>query len=800
MIPVRFSVPWFLLGCASWAGLPAHAHVFLEGEPVTISFALPQQIQASAWRVMDEEGQLVGEEGPNRVPGQAEIDLGVLPVGYYRMEFLDEQGRLLEWTSLAVMAPWEGEISLDSPICADAAIAWFARNDQEKQARFAYLARLAGMNWVRDRMSWGDVEKERGRFEDNTTYDTSAQAQAGQGLRVLQVFHSTPDWAWNQDLDGESPWKRFPRDLRHIHDFCEVMASRYQGQVQAWEPWNEANIEAFGGHLIDEMCSLQKAAFFGLKKGNPDLLVCWNVYAGSGTPLHTEGVLRNQAWPYFETYNIHSYDPVESYGHQFETSRQAASGKPIWITECGIPLPVATEKPWAELSQEDERLQAMFLAKSYAESLWAGVDKHFFFILGNYEERGIQFGLLRHDLTPRPGYLALAAVGRLLHGGVCLGKLTGDDPPGLTCIAFEALPFWKPADVLVVWAKEQGSWELPGEMDVQEIYNHLGRKLAPQDSQKIPVGKAPCFLVLERGSASTLSLDPRKSVSPPREGHPCPVVMQTLFPESVKRLNNQAYRVKREGEMELALYHFGEEEVKGSITVKEIPDGWSMEIQNPNVRLRPRDRLGVTCSFVLPASDRKAVFGDWIELEGDFKEAGIARLAFRLCLQEEDVRASQAWDLPQANEPHRWRDNIVAGSSMSHAACPEGSVLFDMMFEQGDLWAYPILDLSQDERPGEGVDGIRFTVQVLEGKGTVRVQFVEEGGAHYVADTTIQSENRQSQTVTVLLKDAVWGSFSKPDESQRLEASSIRSFMIGINPKESGHVRMAVKDLSWVRY
>ena len=105
----------------------------------------------------------------------------------------------------------------------------------------------------------------------------------------------------------------------------------------AWEPWNEANIENFGGHTIDEMCSMQKAAYLGPKAGDPDVTVCWNVYAGSGTNLHGEGVLANEAWPDFETYNIHSYSGLEEYLDQLEVAPQVASGRPIWMTQCWIP-------------------------------------------------------------------------------------------------------------------------------------------------------------------------------------------------------------------------------------------------------------------------------------------------------------------------------------------------------------------------------------------------------------------------------------------------------------------------------
>ena len=113
-------------------------------------------------------------------------------------------------------------------------------------------------------MRWRDVEPQPGRFADaTTTYDLSADLQARHGLKVLQVFHGTPRWAVD---DGESSG-RYPADLRHAYRFCRAMASRYKGRVQAWEPWNEANVATFGGHTSDEMCSYQKAAYLGFKAG-----------------------------------------------------------------------------------------------------------------------------------------------------------------------------------------------------------------------------------------------------------------------------------------------------------------------------------------------------------------------------------------------------------------------------------------------------------------------------------------------------------------------------------------------------
>ena len=77
----------------------------------------------------------------------------------------------------------------------------------------------------------------------------------------------------------------------------------------AFEPWNEADIPMFGGHTGSEMASLQKAAYLGLKAGNPKVIACLNVFA-----LHRAATLRdlheNAAWPYFDTFNLHHYEAL----------------------------------------------------------------------------------------------------------------------------------------------------------------------------------------------------------------------------------------------------------------------------------------------------------------------------------------------------------------------------------------------------------------------------------------------------------------------------------------------------------
>jgi hypothetical protein len=612
---------------------PDHpGNVFLLGEEVTVVLPKDLREKAARWQVLTERGAIIanGPLDPIKNTDVSRIIIGRLGIGWYRVEFLDAAGEVLGWTTAAALAQLAEPVLQDSPVCVDSATSWFAPNDPAGQERFARLAALAGANWIRDRMSWAAAHPAPDKFAENTTYDSAAALQARQGLKILQVFHDTPGWTTDGQLDGDGARGRFPRDLRVLYRFCKAMAERYKGRVLAWEPWNEANITAFGGHTIDEMCTHQKAAYLGFKAGDPNVIVCWNVYAGGGTPLHANGVLENQAWPYSETYNVHSYNKPDNYLEEFLPAREAACGRPIWLTECGIGLKAKTDTLWSELSPEDQLQQAKFIAKSYASSLFAGVSRHFFFILGNYREREIQFGLLRKDQTPRPGYVALAAVGRFLAGATCLGRHIPNDSPAVHIYAFRARPDGAERDILVAWAAEPTAWSLPKNLQIEAVHDYLGRPLGTSSPEKLD--SAALFIILGKDAAQRLPLQPPPSASSFRGGKASHIVLQLQMPHTATDLSQQAHAVARDRDSSLAVfaYNFGEKSASGTINVESLPRGWKLIPDRWEITLDPMERKLLSVKVEVDSSDKDIPPDGWIKLRGDFAGAGQPALAFRL--------------------------------------------------------------------------------------------------------------------------------------------------------------------------
>ena len=132
-------------------------NIFIAGELVAIN--VPQDLpeQVVRWQAVDDGGALIAQgqlDGGASTP----LNLGRLHVGWYRLNFVDASGKVAAWTTVAVLSPLSAATPQDSPICVDSATSWFAKSDAPRQERFAYLAALAGVNWIRDRLSWGEVQ------------------------------------------------------------------------------------------------------------------------------------------------------------------------------------------------------------------------------------------------------------------------------------------------------------------------------------------------------------------------------------------------------------------------------------------------------------------------------------------------------------------------------------------------------------------------------------------------------------------------------------------------------------------
>ena len=594
--------------------LPSHpGNIFLTGQTVTVP--APPAGDGDTWRAVDYEGRVVAE---GRV-GAGPVELGLLPVGYY--EVLRKAGPTTNRLSLGVLEGLRAPTPLSSPIGIDVAMAWFYPKD--KMASAANLCALAGMNRVRDRLSWPELEPRKGQFAGTNRYDWSAQAQSAAGLHVLQVGHRSPDWA---NPNGQ----RFPLDLRDTYNFHRELARRWRGQVVAFEPWNEADIAMFGGHTGSEMASLQKAAYLGLKAGNPKVIACLNVFAA-----HRQATLRdlreNEAWPYFDTFNLHHYEAFDAYPKLYADFRAVSAGKPLWVTECSVPVKWHGDERLQEPTDEDLRVQGERVTMTYACAIHEGPEAVFYFMLPHYVEGQTQFGVLRPDLTPRPAYVALAAAGRLLADARPLGRVkTGND--AIHAYLFRARPDGQRADVLVAWSTRDADFEL--QRAPKACFDHLGRARATPD-RVLKLGRAPLFVVL--GSGTHLPLIPPPKAPARLPGKPSPVVMQALLPQDRIHVEKSACKITagQATTVPICLYNFGAKTARGKLSIALSFESAHPTVHEPSgvefpkeAEIAPGDRKEL--ALRLSGVSTKDLEGATIRITGEFGSAGQPVLSLRL--------------------------------------------------------------------------------------------------------------------------------------------------------------------------
>ncbi len=251
------------------------------------------------------------------------------------------------------------------------------------------------------------------------------------------------------------------------------------------------------------------------------------------------------------------------------------------------------------------------------------------------------------DLTPRPAYVALAAVGRWLAGARALGRW--QPLPEVHVYAFGARPDGVARDVLVIWTEKEAdwddrgrttsNWQLPAHLTVQKVSDHLGRtvELPPR------LGSAPIFIVLPAGQATTLPLEaPLHPLPAPADLAASPVVLQLgLAAPAVVRVEDApwsegyAYGLAQgqEHSLPIRIYNFSTDPTQVRLSTSAVPADWRARIAGESFEIEPHGRREASMVLEIPNGTRTR--DGWVTLENNPGGPGRATLAFRVRVREE---------------------------------------------------------------------------------------------------------------------------------------------------------------------
>lgn len=302
------------------------------------------------------------------------------------------------------------------------------------------------LGWERILFYWSEIQPE-GPDDWNTLHvmeEWLREADA-QGREVVGLIKNTPPWATD-----DVPYGGVPRGLYEPVDdpdnlwavFVRRLVTYYSERgVHRWIIWNEPDIAVgvYGNEWagdIEDYYRLLKVAYLVIKDVDPEAtvhlagLTYWHdVTAGREQYLHRflEVVMADPEAPehdyFFDVISLHIYFRVETVASIVQEidaiQRSFGLDKPVWINETNAAPTLDPEWPVDRPQfQIDLEQQAWYIVQAYALGFAAGAESIGIYKLTDVHlpPGGESFGLLRPDLSERPGYYALQTAVDVLSG------------------------------------------------------------------------------------------------------------------------------------------------------------------------------------------------------------------------------------------------------------------------------------------------------------------------------------------------------------------------------------------------
>ncbi len=330
------------------------------------------------------------------------------------------------------------------------------------------LMSRAGIKWLRDEISWGACEAEKGKIVIPDWADRYMEAAVSHGVTPLIIL----DYGNRHYEDGNAPAS--PQAQQAFGRYCYALVDHFKGICRHWEVYNEPNI-GFWRPKPDPVAyaRLLRIAYTEAKRADPDCTVVGVCTAGTDLAF-IETVLQNGGVHFMDALSIHPYryprSPEDSGFVQEVTSahelmvKYGGGDKPLWITEIGWPTQ-EDARGVSEPVSGDYLIRMMVLSRTLPfmeRVIWYdfqddGLDR-------TYNEHN--FGLIRWEtFAPKANYVAFKTLTEHLSGARYVGALlSGTDEDSRHCYEFAG----PQGPVLVAWSAG-GAGTLALTLDTEEV-------------------------------------------------------------------------------------------------------------------------------------------------------------------------------------------------------------------------------------------------------------------------------------------------------------------------------------------
>lgn len=555
-------------------------------------------------QIVDYYGNIVFEDSVNPVFGSYKYtaDLGKHPTGHFTLR-ATANGKTICSKEYAVLPPVEDrDLELDSPFASDFASYHILADRPEIVGNYAAAAKLTGVSVLRERLDWIYTEWTQGGY-DFSRSDSFYGSITEMGLDILPFISNAPRWV------TDTGNKIFMHALSDVYTYSKKVAEKYADISKALEIWNETDY--FTYVPADMYASFYKAAALGVVDSGTSLP---KMIGGLCEPIDKNPYLnilyQNEVFDYSDAFNwhYHIYEKTERPVTEFIDGTKAGQFTnyantylktlPSWCTEAGIKL--YPTPSGSDLSYAQQKIQANYMVTSACQSLAAGTDKHFWFILGNMPEDTGWFGSFGSKDQPFASVVTEAVMTQTLGKGIYKGELKSL-PSGVEGHVINN----GTDDVLVLWSSYGTDVTLSSSGNVLKTSVVGDREILKPTNGKITVSVSPepVFITVDGCADASIYTatenEPAKAISAKTDFSVGERVVMTQIwydltdTDAYLAARDNGYIVSAEGNtITLKLVNFNDFEVSG--TVSGAADGYTVTGSGETITIPAMSETEVT--------------------------------------------------------------------------------------------------------------------------------------------------------------------------------------------------------------
>lgn len=634
-----------------------------------------------------------------------------LPRGYYYIKVDGIKGR----KTFAITHNYETrKPNKDSFFAFDSAQSWLARENPKNvhQPKNSFeivseVAKKAGCECVRERMSWNQCENKKGEF-NWLQYKKNAELLSERNIQILGMYHDSPLWSRNL-------YRTQAISLEDTYNFAKKVSQEFKGKMIAWEYWNEEDIK-FSTEPAWEYAAHMKAAYLGFKAGNPDVPV---LIGSLCKPLkkYANSIMENGLIDYMDIFNYHIYNVIEKYPEVVNSIRKYAKhhgfeNRPIWITENGTRIEGSGKsntymKSIKAHDCDQEKLMAEHIVKQCIIMQSLGIDRNFVFVLPPYNENGgtKDWGAMRRDFSVKPQLVAFSNLTYILSSA----KLLGEMDFGSDIIAFlyeqsdgsQTLALWKKSEIETQKTQSPSvKFKLLDEKEISiSLKNtvkkeYFGLDIMGKDLKYLPDGKTLKVKVsnlvqyingLDSLKADKLFVKEKRDYAKERSEIDRTLVLNLKLGKSFDLQSDKSlcFHKGENGSAILELYNFSDKKKEGKILcmgakVNGLPEFFT---------IAPFSKLSFNIDILNPSQK--------LSFCGEFDGKKISPLVASI-FSMKNFEDFEKVSLKSIFDKKNWRSNCLGKTKISFDD-KEKAIRFDVEFNENvDQWAYPIFNITKD--------------------------------------------------------------------------------------------------------